>query len=226
MGSSELACRPIGRAASNGRSARSGARTGHCARPPGLAIFEREHPDDHRPRLALDVAQAFADGAKRTTALRDGAWAAQRAAHDARDAGHAAGSEAARAALVAAGAAFLHPLVKATQVKHIVGAAALAVRALEPATPSSVRRAVPAPTRRGVRRRTARPRRRDRAWAGPCDRVRRVGRWVSVTGCGLTAPGCSDRSPVTRAHALLTARRGQHPAAATRPRSARGRRRA
>ncbi|RQO54552.1 exonuclease SbcC [Variovorax sp. KBW07] len=96
-----------------------------------LAIFEREHPGDLRPRAAIDAAQAFADGAKRTKSIRDCAWAAQRAAQDARDAGQAAASEAARAALAAAGAAFLHPLAKATQVKHILGSAAHAARALE-----------------------------------------------------------------------------------------------
>ncbi|WP_332683475.1 putative immunity protein [Bosea sp. (in: a-proteobacteria)] len=101
-----------------------------CARP-ALALFERERPDDLRPRAAIDAAQAFADGAERTKALRDGAWAAQQAAQDARDAGQAAASDAARAALAAAGAAFLHPLAKATQVKHILGSAAHAARAFE-----------------------------------------------------------------------------------------------
>jgi hypothetical protein len=38
---------------------------------------------------------------------------------------------AARAAGHAVGAAFLHPLPKATQVKHILGSAALAARAFE-----------------------------------------------------------------------------------------------
>lgn len=101
-----------------------------CARP-ALAILERERPDDRRPRAAIDAAQAFAEGAPRTRVLRDCAWAAQRAAMDARDAGQAAASDAARAALAAAGAAFLHPLAKATQVKHILGSAAYAARALE-----------------------------------------------------------------------------------------------
>jgi hypothetical protein len=101
-----------------------------CARP-ALTIFERERPDDRRPRAALDAAQAFADGGERTKALRDSAWAAQRAAQEARDAGQAAASDAARAALATAGAAFLHPLAKATQVKHILGSAAHAARALE-----------------------------------------------------------------------------------------------
>lgn len=101
-----------------------------CARP-ALEIFERERPDDQRPRAAIDAAQAFADGAERTKALRDSAWAAQRAAQEARDAGQAAACDAARAALAAAGAAFLHPLAKATQVKHILGSAAHAARAFE-----------------------------------------------------------------------------------------------
>jgi hypothetical protein len=101
-----------------------------CARP-ALAIFERERPGDRRPRAAIDAAQAFAAGAERTKALRDSAWAAQRAAQEAREAGQAAASDAARAALAAAGAAFLHPLAKATQVKHILGSAAHAARAFE-----------------------------------------------------------------------------------------------
>lgn len=101
-----------------------------CARP-ALAIFERERPGDCRPRAAIDAAQAFADGGERTKALRDCAWAALRAAREARDAGQAAAYESARAACAAAGAAFLHPLAKATQVGHILGSAAHAARAFE-----------------------------------------------------------------------------------------------
>ncbi|WP_067819092.1 putative immunity protein [Actinomadura kijaniata] len=101
-----------------------------CARP-ALVIFERACPDDRRPRDAIDVARAFAEGARRSKAIRDNAWAAQRAAREARDAGQGAASDAARAALAAAGAAYLHPLAKATQVKHILGAAAHAARAFE-----------------------------------------------------------------------------------------------
>ncbi len=101
-----------------------------CARR-SLAVFEGERPEDPRPRRAIAAAQAFADGAPRTKSIRDAAWAAQRAANEARDAGQAAASEAARAALAAAGAAFLHPLRNATQVNHILGAAAHAARALE-----------------------------------------------------------------------------------------------
>jgi hypothetical protein len=101
-----------------------------CARP-ALAIFERERPDDPRPRAAIDTAKAFADGGERSKALRDSAWAAHRAAQEARDAGQGAAGDAARAAGHAAGAAFLHPLAHATQVKHILGPAAHAARALE-----------------------------------------------------------------------------------------------
>jgi hypothetical protein len=57
-----------------------------CARP-ALAIFERERPDDRRPRAAIDAAQAFADGGERTKVLHDSAWEAHRAAQEARDAG-------------------------------------------------------------------------------------------------------------------------------------------
>jgi hypothetical protein len=101
-----------------------------CARP-ALAIFECERPGDQRPRAAIDAAQAFADGGERTKGLRDSAWAAHRAAREARDAGQGAASDAARAAGHAVGAAFLHPLPKATQVKHILGSAAHAARAFE-----------------------------------------------------------------------------------------------
>ena len=94
-----------------------------CARS-ALAIFERERPDDRRPRAAVEAAQAFADGGERTKALRDSAWSAHRAARDARDSGQAAACDAARAAGAAAGAAFLHPLAEATQIKHILGSAA------------------------------------------------------------------------------------------------------
>lgn len=101
-----------------------------CARP-ALDLFERAYGDDLRPRSALEVAQAFADGARRTKQIRDAAFAAHRAAQDARTAGRPDASEAARATVAAAGAAYLHPLAKATQVRHILGAAAHAAHAVE-----------------------------------------------------------------------------------------------
>lgn len=93
-----------------------------------LEIFQRAHPADSRPRDAVDAAWNFARGGKRGKTLRDTAWAALKAA---RDADTAAAGDAARAAMCAASAAYLHPLADAHQVKHILGAAAYAARAAE-----------------------------------------------------------------------------------------------
>ena len=93
-----------------------------------LKIFEGAHPDDPHPRDAIDAAWTFAQGGKRGKALRDTALAAMKAA---RGADTAAAGDAARAAMCAASAAYLHPLANATQVKHILGAAAYAARAAE-----------------------------------------------------------------------------------------------
>jgi len=93
-----------------------------------LAVFEADRPDDPRPRQAIAAAREFADGGERGKSLRDTAWAALKAAQGA---GTEAAREAARAAMSAAGAAYLHPLAKATQVKHILGAGGHAARAAE-----------------------------------------------------------------------------------------------
>jgi immunity protein 5 of polymorphic toxin system len=92
-----------------------------------LELFEADRPDDPRPREAITAAWEFARGGERGKALRDTAWAALRAANEA----DGAPREAARAAMAAAGAAYLHPLPQATQVRHILGAAAHAARAAE-----------------------------------------------------------------------------------------------
>ena len=83
-----------------------------------LEIFHAAHPADSRPRDAVDAAWTFARGGERGKSLRDTAWAAHKAA---RDAGTAAAANAARAAMYAASAAYLHPLADAHQVKHILG---------------------------------------------------------------------------------------------------------
>ncbi|WP_414938395.1 putative immunity protein [Amycolatopsis sp. cmx-11-51] len=101
-----------------------------CAEP-ALAIFERECPDDPRPRAVLDEARRFASGDKRTKSLRVTALDAHRAARAARESGREAAFDAARAAGHAGASAYLHPLAKATQVPHILGAAANAARAFE-----------------------------------------------------------------------------------------------
>ncbi|MFG2134835.1 putative immunity protein [Streptomyces sp. NPDC048751] len=98
-----------------------------CARRT-LAIFEQRLPADPRPRDAIDAADAFAGGGRRTAVLRQTAWAAYRAA---REAAFPAAVDAARAASHAAAAAYLHPLADAHQVKHVLGAAAHAARAEE-----------------------------------------------------------------------------------------------
>lgn len=93
-----------------------------------LSVFEAAHPDDDRPHAAIAAAWAFVRGGERGKLLRDTAWAALRAAKDTHS--EAAGC-AARAAMCAASAAYLHPLADAHQLKHILGAAAYAARAAE-----------------------------------------------------------------------------------------------
>lgn len=92
-----------------------------------LGLFEAACPADRRPRAALAAARAFADGAPRTHVLRMAAVDAHRAARETVD---EAARCAARAAGDAAAAAFLHPLARATQVGHILRAAAYAAEAL------------------------------------------------------------------------------------------------
>lgn len=98
-----------------------------CAEP-ALVLFTKACPDDPRPAAALQAARVFADGAPRSRLQRTAATDAHRAAKQ-------APTEAARHAAAAAGdaaaAAYLHPLAKSTQVRHILGAAAHAARAAE-----------------------------------------------------------------------------------------------
>lgn len=107
---------------------RAVARFAHDCALPVLALFENECPDDPRPAAALEAARLFADGAPRTALQRTTATAAHQA-------GREAPTEAARHAAFSAGdaaaSAYLHPLAKATQVRHILGAAAQAARAGE-----------------------------------------------------------------------------------------------
>ncbi|MFD7867697.1 putative immunity protein [Streptomyces sp. NPDC059783] len=93
-----------------------------------LGAFEDDRPGDTRPRDALAAAGEFARGGARGKALRDTATAALGAAKCAET---EAGRQAAWAAMSAAAAAYLHPLARATQVKHILGAGAHAARAAE-----------------------------------------------------------------------------------------------
>ncbi|WP_445394715.1 putative immunity protein [Streptomyces sp. LE64] len=93
-----------------------------------LPVFEAGNPEDPRPRAAVDAAREFVNGARRTRLQRITALDAHRAA---RQAATEAEQLAARAAGDAAAAAYLHPLAKATQVGHILRAAACAARVAE-----------------------------------------------------------------------------------------------
>ncbi|OZC79543.1 hypothetical protein CH251_01295 [Rhodococcus sp. 06-462-5] len=90
-----------------------------CARR-ALPIYEMAHPEDARPHLAIEGAEAFAETGHRTAELRRLAWDAHKAA---REVPASAATDAAMSAMHAAGAAFLHPLYSPHQVKHILGSA-------------------------------------------------------------------------------------------------------
>ena len=98
-----------------------------CAEP-ALVIFEKDCPGDSRPTAALHAGRIFAEGASRSRLQRAAAIDAHRAA---RDAATEPARHAAAAAGDAAASAYLHPLAKATQVRHILGAAVHAARAAE-----------------------------------------------------------------------------------------------
>ena len=95
---------------------------------PVLVVFEDARPDDPRRRAAIEAAWTFARGAPRSNLQRVTALNAHRAA---KEAPTEAAAAAARAAGDAAAAAYLHPLARATQVGHILRAAACAGRASE-----------------------------------------------------------------------------------------------
>lgn len=93
-----------------------------------LPSYEGAVPDDPRPRAALDAAWEFANGAPRSARQRVASVDAHRAARAART---EAARHAARAAGDAAAAAYLHPIAQASQVGHILRAAAYAARVAE-----------------------------------------------------------------------------------------------
>jgi hypothetical protein len=93
-----------------------------------LPVFERAVPADVRPRAAIEAAWAFVNGASRTRWQRVAASDAHRAAQSAPT---EAARLAARSAGDAAAAAYLHPIAQASQVGHILRAAASAARIRE-----------------------------------------------------------------------------------------------
>ncbi|TDC68230.1 exonuclease SbcC [Actinomadura sp. GC306] len=93
-----------------------------------LPVYEAAVPGDPRPRAALDAAWEFVNGARRTKLQRVTSLDAHRAAKEATT---EVARLAARAAGDAAAAAYLHPIARATQVGHILRAAASAARIAE-----------------------------------------------------------------------------------------------
>ncbi|PFG33050.1 putative immunity protein [Sanguibacter antarcticus] len=93
-----------------------------------LPDFEAEAPENSRPREALHAARVFAEGGARTNLQRTAAFAAHRAAQS-------VSAETAQLAALACGdaaaSAYLHPIAEATQVGHILRAAACAARVAE-----------------------------------------------------------------------------------------------
>jgi len=94
-----------------------------------LSIYESQVPDDPRPRDAIAAADEFVATGKRSNALRMAGLTAYKASRSIVE--DVAGSEAALSATQAVGAAYLHPLASSLQVKHILGSAAHAMRAIE-----------------------------------------------------------------------------------------------
>lgn len=93
-----------------------------------LPEFQSVAPLDARPRDALVAARLFVEGVPRSNLQRTAAFAAHRAAKE-------VSPETAQLAALACGdaaaSAYLHPIAKATQVGHILRAAACAARVAE-----------------------------------------------------------------------------------------------
>jgi len=92
-----------------------------------LEYFSSQHPDDDRPRCAIEQARAWSRGKISMTEARQAAYAA----HDAARAATGAAREAARAAG--------HAVATAHMADHELGAAAYAIRAVRAASPPDVR---------------------------------------------------------------------------------------
>jgi hypothetical protein len=91
-----------------------------------LHLFARTHPDDDRPRLAIEAARAWSRGEITVGAAREAAFRAHAAAREASE-------DAARAAARASGQAVSTPHM----ADHSLGAAAYAVKAVKLASPTS-----------------------------------------------------------------------------------------
>jgi Imm-5 like putative immunity protein len=93
-----------------------------------LPLFEAIAPADARPREAIEIARAFADGAPRSRHLSRIAMAAHRAGRDVDD---PVGLAVARAASLAAATANIHGEATIGTLHHILGSATYAALARE-----------------------------------------------------------------------------------------------
>ena len=91
-----------------------------------LPLFTHRHPDDDRPRLAIEAARAWSRGEITVGAAREAAFQAHAAARDASE-----NENAARAAARASGQA----ASTSHMADHSLGAAAYAVRTMKLASP-------------------------------------------------------------------------------------------
>lgn len=88
-----------------------------------LDYFCSQHPDDDRPRRAIEQARAWSRGETSMTQAREAAYAAKVATDAAREAARAAG----------------HAVATAHMADHELGAAAYAIRAVRAASPANTR---------------------------------------------------------------------------------------
>jgi len=94
-----------------------------------VALYEEQLPADSCLRAAIEAAQRFADGGLCGKELRTTAWAAQKASGETSD---PVLKSAARAALMTASVAYMHPdLIDATQLMHLYGPIVYTALALE-----------------------------------------------------------------------------------------------
>ncbi|MGW1342573.1 putative immunity protein [Kribbella sp. NPDC002412] len=96
-----------------------------------LPLFEAAAPGDTRPREAIEAARDYANGGERSKRQRSAAWAAQKAAGEVDD---PAAKYAARAAVGAAGAPYIHDLESPHQLNHVLGPAVAMAQAYQLAT--------------------------------------------------------------------------------------------
>ena len=92
-----------------------------------LPLFTARHPEDDRPRQAIETARAWSRGEASVAEAREAAFAAHAAARSASD---AAAREAARSAG--------HAVATAHMADHELGAAAYAIKAVRLSSPAAV----------------------------------------------------------------------------------------